>query len=286
MYCQVKENFISSEEQTVIKTNRPFIDNTVDVYLNGEKKEYNIDFTSNGEDSEIIFYESLPANGVIDVLSTSDDIDKVVSFGSKDTDNTLYKRYESDNTLKYNNKYKIHLVIDNQVYEYSFSSALTPMYSSSKKIFEDVGEFIDGFTEEYINSIIHRNSVEIVEKVNAKIEDNADNIAIENTITADTDGYYDPQLNKLLNKWVRLKTDIDLVYARYYGIAANYGSQEKSIGDIRIAKDVKLPYIDELLKKLKKDLDDVEQKLFGTVIASTAVRAGNKYPYSELRTSW
>lgn len=286
MYCQVKENFISSEEQTVIKINRPFIDNTVDVYLNGEKKEYDIDFTSNGEDSEIIFYESLPANGVIDVLSTSDDIDKVVSFGSKDTDNTLYKRYESDNTLKYNNKYKIHLVIDNQVYEYSFSSALTPMYSSSKKIFEDVGEFIDGFTEEYINSIIHRNSVEIVEKVNAKIEDNADNIAIENTITADADGYYDPQLNKLLNKWVRLKTDIDLVYARYYGIAANYGSQEKSIGDIRIAKDVKLPYIDELLKKLKKDLDDVEQKLFGTVIASTAVRAGNKYPYSELRTSW
>ena len=286
MYCQVKENFISSEEQTVIKTNRPFIDNTVDVYLNGEKKEYDIDFTSNGEESEIIFYESLPANGIIDVLSTSDDIDKVVSFGSKDTDNTLYKRYESDNTLKYNNKYKIHLVIDNQVYEYSFSSALTPMYSSSKKIFEDVGEFIDGFTEEYINSIIHRNSVEIVEKVNAKIEDNADNIAIENTITADADGYYDPQLNKLLNKWVRLKTDIDLVYARYYGIAANYGSQEKSIGDIRIAKDVKLPYIDELLKKLKKDLDDVEQKLFGTVIASTAVRAGNKYPYSELRTSW
>ena len=286
MYCQVKENFISSEEQTVIKTNRPFIDNTVDVYLNGEKKEYDIDFTSNGEESEIIFYESLPANGIIDVLSTSDDIDKVVSFGSKDTDNTLYKRYESDNTLKYNNKYKIHLVIDNQVYEYSFSSALTPMYSSSKKIFEDVGEFIDGFTEEYINSIIHRNSVEIVEKVNAKIEDNADNIAIENTIAANADGYYDPQLNKLLNKWVRLKTDIDLVYARYYGIAANYGSQEKSIGDIRIAKDVKLPYIDELLKKLKKDLDDVEQKLFGTVIASTAVRAGNKYPYSELRTSW
>lgn len=286
MYCQVKENFISSEEQTVIKTNRPFIDNTVDVYLNGEKKEYDIDFTSNGEESEIIFYESLPANGIIDVLSTSDDIDKVVSFGSKDTNNTLYKRYESDNTLKYNNKYKIHLVIDNQVYEYSFSSALTPMYSSSKKIFEDVGEFIDGFTEEYINSIIHRNSVEIVEKVNAKIEDNADNIAIENTITADTDGYYDPQLNKLLNKWVRLKTDIDLVYARYYGIAANYGSQEKSIGDIRIAKDVKLPYIDELLKRLKKDLDDIEQKLFGTVIASTAVRAGNKYPYSELRTSW
>lgn len=286
MYCQVKENFISSEEQTVIKTNRPFIDNTVDVYLNGEKKEYDIDFTSNGEESEIIFYETLPANGIIDVLSTSDDIDKVVSFGSKDTNNTLYKRYESDNTLKYNNKYKIHLVIDNQVYEYSFSSALTPMYSSSKKIFEDVGEFIDGFTEEYINSIIHRNSVEIVEKVNAKIEDNADNIAIENTITADTDGYYDPQLNKLLNKWVRLKTDIDLVYARYYGIAANYGSQEKSIGDIRIAKDVKLPYIDELLKRLKKDLDDVEQKLFGTVIASTAVRAGNKYPYSELRTSW
>lgn len=285
MYYQTNENFVTSEEQTSIKTHRPFIDNMVDVFLNGERKTIDVDYTSNGENSEIIFIEPLNSGSLVNILSTSDDLDKVVSYGSKDTDSALYKRYESDKVLNYNNRYKIHLVIDNQSYDYTFSSALTPMFSSSKKIFEDVGEFIDGFTEEYINSMIHRNSLEIVDRINTKIADNeTDNMAVTEEITADLEGYYESP-NKLINKWVRFKTDIDLIYARYYGIAANYGSEEKSIGDIRIARDKKLPYIDELLKKLKKDLEDTESKIFGIVIAQSAVRAGTNYPYSE-RGSW
>jgi hypothetical protein len=161
------------------------------------------------------------------------------------------------------------------------------MFCTVKKIQEDIGEFIQGFTDEYIMSIIHRNSWGIINRINEALEDDeaSEDILIEDTIVpdAETNEYTSP--HRIVSKWVRIKTEIDLIYARYYGIAYNYGSVTKTIGDITIEKLTKLPYIDELLKRLNDELEDAEEAIFGGVnFIGTAVKGSVNYQYSERGT--
>ena len=97
------------------------------------------------------------------------------------------------------------------------------MFTTSKKIYEDIGEFIEGFTEEYINSMIYNNSMELI----SVLDELAKQEAVANvTYSQDDDGIYTVS-NRMGNNWVRYKTDIDLVLARYFGISYRYGTQSK-----------------------------------------------------------
>lgn len=77
------------------------------------------------------------------------------------------------------------------------------MFITSKKIWEDIGEFIEGFTEEYINSMIYRNSIEVVELID---ELAAQQEAVENVtykIEADGDFCMPMKATSSIRKWRR-----------------------------------------------------------------------------------
>ena len=124
--------------------------------------------------------------------------------------------------------------------------------------------------------MIYRNSVEVIELIDELA--NADE-AIENvTYEKDSDGNYTTTYRAIKN-WVRYKTEIELVMARYYGISYRYGSVRKEVGDISIEKSTKLPYIDNLLDRIKDQYEEADNTIRGINIVASSVKAINKYSY-------
>ena len=285
----IKENFIAKKNQQIFTMDKPFVKNSINVYLNGALQTFgdNADYTTLPDNGRIIFNRKISEGDIISIISNKEvENIQIMSFGKKDTSNALYKKYTSVQKLNFNNRYRIHIKINDKDIDWYFVTKLTPMFSTAKKIQEDIGEFIQGFTEEYVMSVIHRNSWEIINRINEALENNdTSNMSIEDSINAnsETNEYTSP--NKTVSKWVRIKTEIDLIYARYYGISYNYGSVTKTIGDITIEKSTKLPYIDELLKRLNKELELTEESIFGGVnFIGSAIKGGTNYQYNERGT--
>ena len=286
----IKENYIAKKDQQVFIMDKPFVKDSINVFLNGALQSFgdNADYVTLPDNGKIIFNRKISEGDIISVISNKEAENvQVMSFGKRDATNALYKKYTSVQKLNFNNRYKIHIKINDKDIDWQFVTVFTPMFSTVKKIKEDIGEFIQGFTEEYILSVIHKNSWEIVNRINEALEDDeaSEGMLIEDPIVADpeTNEYISP--NRIVSKWVKLKTEIDLIYARYYGISYNYGSVKKEIGDISIEKSTKLPYIDELLKRLKDELDDAEEAIFGGInFIGSAIKGSINYQYSERGT--
>lgn len=286
----IKENYIAKKDQQIFTMDKPFIENSINVYLNGALQFFgdNADYVTLPDNGKIIFNRKISEGDVISVISNREvENIQIMSFGKRDTTNALYKKYTSVQKLNFNNRYRIHIKINDKDIDWQFVTKFTPMFCTVKKIQEDIGEFIQGFTDEYIMSIIHRNSWEIINRINEALEDDeaSEDILIEDTIVPDTETNEYTSPHRIVSKWVRIKTEIDLIYARYYGISYNYGSVTKTIGDITIEKSTKLPYIDELLKRLNDELEDAEEAIFGGVnFIGTAVKGSVNYQYSERGT--
>lgn len=279
----IKENFIATESQRQFKVRKPFIEGTINVYLNGALQSFGpeADYTTMPDEGFIIFTKELKTDDKVTVES-KENTNKVLSYGKRDTTTGIFKRFSSLIKLNFNNKYKVRVVIDDEPIEWEFSSLLTPYWTTIKKIQEDIGEFIPGFTDEYIASMIHRNSLELLNRIQEANEANSDGLnesAVESTVPI-AGGEYESK-SRLVNNWVRYKTEIDLIYARYYGISFQYGTKEKSVGDIKIRNERKLPYIDNLLDKLNKYLDNAEDAIFGSMnFATTFQKGSTNYDYS------
>lgn len=279
----INEKFIASQGQRIFNVEKPFINDTISIFVNGNlqtlgKKE---DYLTVQDTGKVIFNRPLNEGDIVSFISvvTSTKINlEVVSTGKADKPNALYKKYGTVKRLKGNNKYEIQLCLDKELYKWSFVTKLNPLFVSSKKIWEDIGEFIEGFTEEYINSMIYRNSVEVVELIDELA--NADE-AIENvTYEKDNDGNYSTS-SRAIKNWVRYKTDIDLIMARYYGISYRYGSVRKEVGDISIEKSTKLPYIDNLIDRLKDYFEEADNTIRGINIVASGVKGSNNYSYDD-----
>lgn len=286
----IRENYIAKENQQIFVMDKPFVQGSINVYLNGALQNFGdkSDYTTLPDNGKIIFNRKISEGDIISIISNREvENIQIMSFGKRDTTNALYKKYSSIQKLNFNNRYRIHLKVNDKDIDWQFITKLTPMFTTVKKIQEDIGEFIQGFTEEYIMSIIHRNSWEIVNRINESLEDDeaSENMIIEDSVNPDTTTNEYTSPNRTVSKWVRIKTEIDLIYARYYGISYNYGSVSKTIGDITIEKSTKLPYIDELLKRLKQELEDVEEAIFGGInFIGSAVKGSVNYQYSERGT--
>lgn len=286
----IKENYIAKEGQQIFTMDKPFVKSSINVYLNGALQTFgdNADYVTLPDNGRIIFNRKILEGDIVSIISNKETENiQIMSFGKRDNPNALYKKYTSVEKLKFNNRYKIQIKINDKDIEWQFVTRFTPMFCTVKKIQEDIGEFIQGFTEEYIMSVIHRNSWEIVNRINEALEDDtaSEGMSIEDPIVpdAETNEYTSP--NRAVSNWVRFKTEIDLIYARYYGISYNYGSVTKTIGDISIQKSTKLPYIDELLKRLKNDLAAAEEAIFGGMnFIGSAVKGSVNYEYSERGT--
>lgn len=287
----IRENFIASDSQKIFKLRKPFLQGSINVYVNEALQSFGPeeDYITKPDEGFIIFTQPLNTDDMV-LIESKEDTTKVLSYGKRDTTNAIFQRFNSIAKLNFNNRYKVRITIDNEPIEWSFSSVLTPYWTTIKKIQEDIGEFIPGFTDEYIASMIHRNSLELLHRIQEAEEGSSEGLnesAVEST-TTNVDGEYESK-SRLVNNWVRYKTEIDLIYARYFGISFKYGAKEKSIGDIKIRDERKLPYIDNLLDKLNGYLKDTENAIFGSMnFAATFQKGSTKYDYETVaRTvSW
>ena len=279
----INENYIAAQGQQIFNIEKPFINDTISIFVNGilqilgEDKDY----LTVQDTGKVIFNNPLNENDMVSIVSNvaSKRINlEIISSGKADKPNALYKKYGTVKRLKENNKYEIQICIDKDIYKWNFISKLNPLFVSSKKIWEDIGEFIEGFTEEYINSMLYRNSVEVIELIDELA--NSDD-AIENvTYEKDADGNY-TTTSRAIKNWVKYKTEIQLVMARYYGISYRYGSVKKSIGDIAIEKSTKLPYIDNLLDGLKDQFEEADNAIRGINIVASGVKGITNYSYDD-----
>lgn len=279
----VNENYVASNEQQVFNIEKPFVNDTISVFVNGvlqvlgEDKDY----LTVQDTGKVIFNEPLSEGDIVSVISTvaSKKINlEIVSSGKADKPNALYKKYGTVKRLKPNNVYEVHLCLDKDIIKWNFVSHLNPLFVSSKKIWEDIGEFIEGFTERYINSMLYRNSVEVIELIDelANQEEAIENVTYE----TNEDGDYTTTYRAVKN-WVKFKTEIELVMARYYGISYRYGSIRKEVGDISIEKSTKLPYIDNLLDRLKDQFEEADKVIRGLNTVASAVKGSDNYSYED-----
>lgn len=277
----INENYTATKNQQIFTIEKPFINDAISVFVNGNLQIFgeDKDYLTVQDTGRVIFNNPLAEGDMVSIISNvvSEKINlEIISAGKADKPNALYKKYGTVNRLKPNNKYEISICIDKDIFKWNFISKLTPLLVSSKKIWEDIGEFIEGFTEEFINSKIYQNSIEVIELIDelANQEDAVENV----TYTVDDDGNY-AYSNRAVQNWVRYKTDIDLIMARYYGISLRYGSTKKQVGDISIEKSVKLPYIDNLLDRLKGQYEEADNVIRGINIVAYGVKAITTYSY-------
>ena len=255
------------------------LSNLTSVFLNGELQNTEDYLVKN---NKVVFATNLEPEDKV-TLHYVFDTNKTLLNPGKISKNALLSRYNTDIKLNENNKYTIGICIDKDIYSWQFNSKQNPMFTSSKKIYEDIGEFIEGFTEEYINNKIYDNSLAVINLIDELKENDVENVTYE----IDEDGIYTSKYSAVSN-WVRYKTDIDLTMARYFGISYRYGTELKEIGDIKIEKTTKLPYIDNLLEALKKKFDAADEIIKGVNVVASAVKAGTKYKYEtwDRETTW
>ena len=279
----VNENYVASNEQQVFNIEKPFVNDTISVFVNGvlqilgEDKDY----LTVQDTGKVIFNEPLSEGDIVSIISTvaSKKINlEIISSGKADKPNALYKKYGTVKRLKPNNVYEVQLCLDKDIIKWNFVSHLNPLFVSSKKVWEDIGEFIEGFTERYINSMLYRNSVEVIELIDelANQEEAVENVTYE----ISEDGDYTTTYRAIKN-WVKFKTEIELVMARYYGISYRYGSIRKEVGDISIEKSTKLPYIDNLLDRLKDQFEEADKVIRGLNTVASAVKGNDNYSYED-----
>ena len=279
----INETYIALDQQRIFDIEKPFINDTISVFVNGilQTLGEDKDYLTVQDTGKVIFNNPLTEGDIVSVISTiaSRKINlEIVSPGKADKPNALYKKYGTVRRFKPNNVYDVQICIDKEMISWHFVSHLNPLFVSSKKIWEDIGEFIEGFTERYINSMIYRNSVEVIELIDdlANQEEAIENVTYEQ----DEYGEYTTTYRAVKN-WVKSKTEIELVMARYYGISYRYGSVKKSVGDLEIEKSTKLPYIDDLLDRLKKQFDEADKVIKGLNIVASAVKASINYSYED-----
>jgi hypothetical protein len=263
----------------------------ISVLLNDEQASFNIEQVDKTDEEGNITntYEAvrvsnpLTQNDLLNVLITKESNTlSVLTSANINKPNTLFNKYQPKDAtgkLLQNNRYLIHLNIDGEIIESSFRTKPNPMFATVKQIREDIGEFIPDYTDEYIESVIYQKSINVIDLIDTlKNQDDP----IEN-VTYDTEvgtGTYITS-DKAVKNWVRYATDIQLIYAKYFGISYNYGSIKKTIGDITVERNTKLPYIDQLLDWLKKAFDEADAIIRGINVVASFVKAKTKYSYED-----
>ncbi len=270
----MKQYTITSYKTTnTNKINSDFdANNIASIFINDtlcSEEDYSI------KNNRVVFSNEINPSDIITLNYNIETNGQLIGKGSNNS-NYLLNNYNSNVKLNENNKYKIGISIDKNIYEWEFNSKQNPMFISNRKIFEDIGEFIEGFTEEYINNKIYENSLAVIDLIDELEENGIENVSY----TIDDNGFYTTKY-KAVQNWVRYKTDIDLTLARYFGISYRYGTELKEIGDIKIQKDTKLPYIDNLLDMLNKQFKEADDKIRGVNSFISVVKAGTRFKYDD-----
>ena len=184
-----------------------------------------------------------------------------------------FRLYGQSQYLKFNQKYMFHVRLGREKRKIAFTSRFSPSYVSSKKVRTDTGDLLAGVGEEQINYMIYQNSKEF----DLSLADAQDNDVDLTEVNID---------NVRMN-WVRYKTILDLIHAAYLTISGAYGTVEKKIGPIDVAKTVKLPLLASMTKKFQDLFDSYDQQLHEAAATNIAfIKAGDDYafPLAERRS--
>ena len=283
-YYSINENYIARRGQRVFRIEKPFVNEIISVFLNGELQTLgeDKDYLTVQDTGKVIFNSPLHEGDCVQVISSiaSTSITlEVVSPGHSDRKNTLYRKYSTDRKFKMNNLYSVRICIDKDFIDWQFSSQLQPFFATVRQVRQQIGEFIEGVTDDHIASLIYKNSVQVVELIDqlANQDDPVENVEYEyNQATGEYTTTY-----RAVKNWVLYQTCIDLIYYKYYGIAAHYGSIRKEIGDVSIERSVKLPYLDDLLKRLKDYWEEADDEIRGINVVAAFVKAIDNYKYDD-----
>lgn len=265
------ERFTALEDQTEFKLSQRYVPGTqsIFVYVNGVIQQPGDHFTEKSDNvielAEPCYKDDIVLVSHLKQLTPGIKIGTGDIVGSKIT--SLFKRYSGEQRLMPNQKYTLSLHLLAKDFEYTFTSAYSPFYSSPKIIRQDLLTVLDNITDSTIEFHIWQNSKGIADEV---------------TTYTDDDG------NPLVaaKNWVRYKTEIDLVSSIYMNIATNVGSVEKSLGEMKVSKSINLPYLSDLMSVLKSKLAKQEKLLTGVKSVGVAVvkAGGTSYPITSRRS--
>ena len=281
-YYSINENYTARKRQRVFVVDKPFVNDIISVFVNGELQGFgeDKDYVTVQDTGKIIFNSPLNEGDAVQVISTVASTSlrlEVVAQGRADKKNTLYRKYGTVQRFKLNNKYNISICIDRDMVEWKFASKLQPYFSAVRLVRTNIGKFIPDMTDEEIAWVIYKNSKFCLELVDQLAENGIENVTY--TYIPAT-GLYDTSYRAIRN-WVLYQTCIDLIYYVYYGIAINYGSIRKEIGDVAIERSTKLPYLDDLLKRLKDNWDEADEEIRGVNVVVSFVKGIDPYKYDD-----
>lgn len=182
-----------------------------------------------------------------------------------DRTSSMFKRHGEGKYLLNNQKYTLEFVMNGEKNVYTFSSAYSPMYCSAKMILTDLFDVFEHVDIDDINFHIWQNSTIALNKTTLEWKDNE-------------------PIPDAIKKWVRYQTEIDLINALYINLSVNSGTIQKTVGSISMSKTVSIPYIDMLLKELKKKLADAERDMVESKTGyATRKSGGTDYPITDRR---
>ena len=173
-----------------------------------------------------------------------------------------FKLYSKEQNLELNKEYICNLNILNEEYKFKFYTKIDSIFGTVADVRVECGEFISEIKDIDIIKKLYEYSLIALEEYESEFENGVP--------------------NRYISKWVKIKTAIDFINTAYLNIAKNIGSNQKTVGDISVSKSSKLPYLTEILRKLKEDLEDIEDYFDGEDRCESVVRAGQtEYPISE-----
>lgn len=216
-----------------------------------ELNETNGDFSI--ENYKIIFNNPLTIGDKVIIANSILDNTKVATKSSYDT-NALIRLFSSATKLKLNHEYTLSLATEHGVFENKFTALYSPFYSNIKTVRTDTGSLLDATSDESIAFLMYKNSKSATELLGGDIE----------------------VVPSYVKNYVRYMTDLDLCQSFYTSTSGSYGKRSKSIGDMSIDIEVKLPCIKDMMLRFKELLKPLEDLMNGDkVTAESYVKDGS-----------
>lgn len=180
----------------------------------------------------------------------------------------MVERYGTETRLELNQLYTVTLTIKGQEKIVSFTSRYSPLFSSVRQVRSDFRDLFSTYSDDDINRLIHDNSKMAIE------------LTSQSTTTTAIDPDSEDGVPYAAKQYVRYKTELDLATDLFLTLTTKSGQEDKQLADMRIMKQVQLPYIDGILKVLQQRMASWEAQVIGMRAAPTsAVRAGGTtYP--------
>jgi hypothetical protein len=167
----------------------------------------------------------------------------------------LATKFGTEIRLEENQLYTAVFRIKGQEKVVSFTSKYNPLFSTVRIIRSDFRELFADYSNDSINRLIHDNSKLALELSDVDLEEEGVTFAAK--------------------QYVRYKTELDLATDLFLTLTTKSGEESKQLSDMRITRNVQLPYIDSVLEVLRKRLDSWEIQLSGMKAAPTSsIRAG------------